>query len=215
MVPVAVITTPNSSAAPDSVPRRIFETFPQIEIEVASFVPLGERAVPYFWVWGDSLAGFEQTIDGYRAVASVSRLEVVDGGALYSIEWDIDSPMIHCIQEVEALLVKAHGTAERWKLTVWFESSTDPTDLLRCCNARGVPIEVDQLHSIARETDGEESAVTPRQKEALVAAYEQGYFERPREVTQAQLADRLGISAAAVGDRLRRGTANIVEHRLI
>ena len=212
MVSVAVINTSNTDA-PDTVARRVFEELPDVEIEVASFVPLGKRAVPYVWVWGDALAAFESVLGGYRKVSSVERLETVDGGALYRIEWDIDSPMIHCINEANAILVKAHGTAERWRLTVWFESGTDASELLRCCNARDVPIEVDRLYSIADETSGDATVVTPRQKEALVMAYEYGYYERPREITQTKLAELLGISASAAGDRLRRGTANIVENR--
>lgn len=212
MVAVAVVTTPNDASAPDTITRRLFDVVPDVEIAVESFVPLGDSAVPYFWVRGDELDAFERTIGGYDEVSAVEKLERVEDGALYRIDWEIDSPMIQCIQDSGARLVDAHGTAERWKLTVWFEPGVDASALLECCHERGVPIEIERLHSVAEFADDSVEVVTPSQREALVAAYDHGYFEQPRETSQRDLARKLGISAPALGTRLRRGTANIVEH---
>lgn len=215
MVSVAVVTTPNNDEAPDSVPRRILGAVPDVEIEVERIVPLGNSAVPYFWVWGEDLATFEGTIAGYPEVTVLEKLERVDGGALYRIDWEVDSPMVHCVESADARIMEAYGTAERWELTVWFEPGVDASALLECCRARNVPIEVDSLYSVANLTNGDQEVVTPSQREALTLAYEHGYFEQPRGISQRELASQLGISAAALGTRLRRGTANLVEHRFI
>lgn len=215
MVAVAVITSPNGEGAPDSVPRRVFEAAPDVEIEVESVVPLAGSAIPYFWVWGDDLSTFEEALDSEPQVSDGTRIQRVEGGALYRIEWDVDSPVVDCIQRVGGSLMEAHGTAERWKLTVWFEAGDDASAFLECCNAAGVQVKVERFHSIGRDVGGEPPAVTPAQREALVTAYENGYFEGPRAITQTELADRLGVSTAAAGRRLRRGVANLVERQLI
>lgn len=213
MVTVAVVTSPNTTEAPDCVPRRIFEDQPGIEIEIERFVPLGDIGVPYFWVRGDDLDEVERTLGRYDEVADVDRLERVEGAGLYRVEWTIDSPTIRCIQRSAAVLLSAHGTAARWRLEIWFEPESEASSLLRCCADNGVPIEVERLHSLAEVARDATPAVTPRQAEALSAAYEHGYFEKPRAVSQRELADELGISAAALGTRLRRGTANMIERQ--
>lgn len=215
MVSVAVITSPNDEGAPDSVPRRVFDAVPTIEIEVESIVPLGESVVPYFWAWGDDFAAFEAFLDDDPEVAGVSRLDRVDGGALYRIEWNVDSPVLECIQRAGGVVVDAHGDVDRWRLTVWFEEGGGSSSFLECCRSRDAAVDIAHLHSLDREAGGAYPAVTSAQREALVVAYENGYFEGPREITQTELADRLGISTAAAGRRLRRGNANMVERFLL
>jgi len=211
MVSVAIVTTPNTGDAPDSVPRRVFDDVPNIEIDLERFVPLSDTAVPYLWVSGDGLDAFETALSSYPEISTVERLEDTEIGALYRIGWAVDSPMIHCIQRAGGRLVEAHGTAARWKLTVWFEPGADATVLLECCDKRGVPIDVERLLSLEEMARDDSTAVTVGQREAITTAYEAGYFERPRAISQRELADELGVSASALGTRLRRGLGNLVE----
>ena len=46
--------------------------------------------------------------------------------------------------------------------------------------------------------------LTPRQEEILKVAYESGYYEIPRKISLSQLAARIGISASALSENLRR-----------
>ncbi|MFC4551551.1 helix-turn-helix domain-containing protein [Halorussus sp. GCM10023401] len=62
--------------------------------------------------------------------------------------------------------------------------------------------------SIPIESESE-IALTDAQQEALVLAYEQGYFYTPH-VTMADLGDELGISQQAVASRLRPGISLIL-----
>lgn len=215
MVSVAVLTTPNDARAPDSVPRRIFDDLPEAEVEVESVVPLAASAIPYVWVRGSGTAAVERVFGAYPEVTAIACVEEVDGGGLFRVEWDIDSPVFRCVQEADGSLMDAHGDADRWQLTVWFESGADATGFMECIGGFDVPVTVERINSVDEVTEGGHPVVTPAQREALVTAHEQGYFEQPRQSTQTDLADRLGISGAAVGARLRRGTANIVERRLI
>ena len=58
-------------------------------------------------------------------------------------------------------------------------------------------------------------APTEEQREALLAAYEHGYFAEPRETSLEELADILDISPTAVGGRLRRGMRSLVGMTLV
>jgi predicted DNA binding protein len=52
---------------------------------------------------------------------------------------------------------------------------------------------------------------TARQREVLRAALEQGYYELPRAVTTAELADRIGVERRTAEDHLRRAERKVVE----
>ena len=53
--------------------------------------------------------------------------------------------------------------------------------------------------------------LSPRQRETLVAAYEAGYYEIPRETTTAELASALGIERRTAEDHLRRAENKLVD----
>lgn len=211
MVSVVVVSSPNGDHAPDSVPRRVFDELPRIEIELESLVPLGRQALPYVWVRGRNRESFGPVMAGFPEVTDVEVLQRVDGGVLFRVEWDVDSPTLECVARTGGSVMDAIGTAEGWKLTLRFEQSDGATAFQRCCREQDVPLEVSRIGTISDGLGGAASAVTERQREALESAYERGYFERPREATQEEIAEELDISAAAAGDRLRRGTANLVE----
>lgn len=58
-------------------------------------------------------------------------------------------------------------------------------------------------------------APTEQQREALVAAYERGYFAEPRETSLEELAESLGLSSTAVAGRLRRGMRSLIGMTLV
>ncbi|MEF8841194.1 MAG: helix-turn-helix domain-containing protein [Haloarculaceae archaeon] len=58
-------------------------------------------------------------------------------------------------------------------------------------------------------------APTEEQREALLAAYERGYFAEPREASLEELAELLGISPTAVAGRIRRGMRSLVGMTLV
>ncbi|NHN46636.1 DNA-binding protein [Halostella sp. JP-L12] len=53
--------------------------------------------------------------------------------------------------------------------------------------------------------------LTDRQREALRTAHEMGYFEVPRGASLSEVAEELGISPPSLSERLRRGSAALVE----
>jgi len=52
---------------------------------------------------------------------------------------------------------------------------------------------------------------TARQREVLQVAIEQGYYELPREVTTAEVAERVGVERRTAEDHLRRAERKLVE----
>lgn len=55
------------------------------------------------------------------------------------------------------------------------------------------------------------SGLTDSQREALLTAFEMGYFDIPRDVTANDVADELDISHQALSERFRRAHRRIIE----
>lgn len=80
------------------------------------------------------------------------------------------------------------------------------------------------LERVAEVTGGElagneldttiESSLTKQQREALVAALENGYFSVPRDTTATEVADQLDISKSSFLGRLKRAQRTVFEQLL-
>ncbi|MFB6309918.1 MAG: helix-turn-helix domain-containing protein [Salinirussus sp.] len=69
----------------------------------------------------------------------------------------------------------------------------------------------------AGRTDGTTwgiDVLTEEQRETLAAAYEAGYFTEPRETSLEELGESLGLSASAVGGRLKRAMKALIGETL-
>jgi hypothetical protein len=73
-----------------------------------------------------------------------------------------------------------------------------------------IPARLASLHALTALDSGAEHDLTDTQREALLLAYERGYYQSPREVSLDELAAEVGITGQSFGSRLRRGI-----HRLI
>ncbi|MFB6080703.1 MAG: bacterio-opsin activator domain-containing protein [Haloferacaceae archaeon] len=183
MAVLAVISTPNADDAPDSAPRRIVAERPSAEIEVIHFERTDTATVPYFWMRGVPPAEFESAFRDDPTISDVRQLERTDRGAFYKATWEVDSPLIRCVAGGRGHVVHARGTAEEWHLKVWFEERSDASEFQTCCADRNVPLHVDRLTSLADALSDADAILSPPQREAMVLAYREGYFDEPRRVT--------------------------------
>ncbi|AGB17671.1 putative DNA binding protein [Halovivax ruber XH-70] len=210
---VVALTSPNTAAAPDSVPRRIVSQFDSITVDVVYIGRDGSLAIPYVWMSGTPPTAVESAISAEENFAIVDRIERTDDGAFYKTAWKVDSPLVRCITDTDGIVLEAQGTPDRWQLTVWFEDSAATSAFQECCLAHDVPLTVQRLESVGEYFGSGDDTLSSPQNETLTMAYQRGYFEDPRQVSQAELAEELGISSSAVGQRLRRGLETLAgEH---
>ena len=105
------------------------------------------------------------------------------------------------------------GAEARWRVLLQDDEKAGMLyDTLGARLADGLRFEFERL----AEVDGwENPLLSPRalpneQYEILALAVERGYFERPRETTLDELADRLGIPRSTASYRLRRAVGDVV-----
>lgn len=193
---------------------QILEEFPDIEIELERLVPLQEAIIPLFWVNGADADAIERTFAEDPLTESVRRLTEANGQYLYEIQWNSDMDgLVQTFIETGARILTAEGTADVWDFRLQFRSRDDLVAFREDCEERNIPLTLRRLYNpTVPEEDGR---LTGGQYEALVAAYEHGYFEVPRATSMEDLAAEFGISDSALSQRIRRGTSALIAETLM
>lgn len=208
---IASFLLPHSAVALEQA----FQELPQLEVE-AERIAAHSRAWVMPCVWAAN-AEFETADEVLATDPSVN--ELVDGYEFadekyYQIDWtdEVDERIDTYIDQRGSIL-DAEADADGWHLRIRFVSH-DQFDAFRdALTDQGMEFELRDLTQpgAPRQTFGE---LTPGQRDALVLAREQGYYDVPRETTVREVADELNVSHQAVSELLRRGTANLIDATL-
>lgn len=188
---------------------------PDARIEVECIVPTDERALPYFWVWDATPRAFLEAANDESEIEGMTVLERVDGGALVRARWSPGAELVDAMRRLQGTILSSEGTADGWRFEVRAQDREALLDFADLFGRRDITIELERLADYGDVVDGTDPTLTEAQRAALVAAYEEGYFDNPRRVAQAELGDRFDISHRAVAERIRRGTRTLIEEVVI
>ncbi|QLG29736.1 helix-turn-helix domain-containing protein (plasmid) [Halorarum halophilum] len=114
--------------------------------------------------------------------------------------------------ELGSRTVAVEGRNGEWHADFQFPDRESLVTLRAFCEANDISFTVNSL-SETEYPGTVADDLSESQRETLKTAYESGYFDVPREFSQTELAEELGISTSAVSDRLRRATAQLIEER--
>lgn len=210
MTLVAEFTIP-SEAVPGG---KILEEAPAATIELERVIPTGEAVLPFFWVFDIDADTFRLHIENDPEIARVGVLAEVEYGALFRAKWTPEAEVIEGIKALNATILTAVGTADGWNFRVRAEDRDRLRAFQRIFAEQDIPVQLRRIYSFAEMVEGERP-LTPEQRETLIAAYRNGYFEQPGQITQAELGDHFGVTGRAISNRLRRGMRNLIASALL
>jgi predicted DNA binding protein len=182
---------------------------PDVTLEFERWRDRGQEVHWYVWADGERL---DRVTAAFEDLPNVPSASVVNGGAarrLYRVTMEpaIDRPpndifmggtvtggriRAHCLH----FTARATGRDVITSATQYLQRNDIDLTVLRLSHAT---------------TDRTHGRLTDPQFEALVTAYEMGYFDANERVTQREIADELGISRSSLSERLRRAEAQLVE----
>ena len=184
---------------------RILQEYPDIEIELERIVPTREQIIPLFWIESGSERAVEETLESDPLVEEIVQLTRTPDRILYSVNWSPDiNALVRAIVDLGVDVLTAEGTSNFWEFRLQFEDREKLGRFRRTCQEKD--IHLDLLRVYNPQMPPESGPLTPEQRDALNAAYEEGYWDIPRGTTQQDLADLVGISDNSLSQRLRRGT---------
>lgn len=189
----------------------VFENLPEVSVELERLIPHRELIIPYFWVRGAPAADVEAAFDAHRGIVSVDLIDDVDDEYLMRAEWNEEYyGLLSALAHANIVVLSGVGTKDGWQFEVRGEEREAVGEFRRDCQEHDIPIGITAVHSLL-PVQGDGYDLTETQREALVLAYERGYFDSPREASLEEVATELGISQQSLSSRIRRGHRRLIE----
>lgn len=199
----------------DAVPGgSTLETMPDAEIELERIVPSNTSVLPYFWLYGVDANTFLANMEEEPGIENIKLLLERERSALFEAEWHPDENIIDGIKRLQATIMEAIGTSEGWDFQIRADNRRRLVEFQQIFGDQGIPVELNRIFNLAEIVETTRP-LTVNQRETLRAAFDAGYFDEPRQVTQQDLAEEFGISARAISKRLLRGTRNLIAATLV
>ncbi|MFC5970603.1 helix-turn-helix domain-containing protein [Halomarina salina] len=172
-----------------------------------------DNDIPYLFyaVQCGDFAAFDAALTEDTSVANPVVVAEGDGDRLYRVEPTPELLVVPELTKRGGAMLSAYCQDGAWHGRYQFPNREVLVAMREFCTDNGVTFDVQQLYCADGPSDWGGAGITDRQREALVAAYDAGYFDDPRSATLEDVAGVLDISSTAVGRRLRRGTAGLVE----
>lgn len=190
---------------------RIFEELPDATVELDRLVPTTEAILPYFWVRASDIDHVEDVLADHDAFRSVTLVDDLESEGLFRAEWNPDvEGVLTALFQNEVTLLSAIGTEDEWTFELRAEDVDQISTFQQYCVDHGINITLTRLHSLAEMHTRGEYDLTEKQQEALLLAFNEGYYDNPRRTDLEALADHLDISRPAFAERLRGGIRNVL-----
>ncbi|HET7324000.1 MAG TPA: helix-turn-helix domain-containing protein [Halococcus sp.] len=165
----------------------------------------------FFFFVENSTESFEAALEADHTVTEWTAVANGETGAVYRMQHPSDAKLLSPkTLELGGLMLEAMSDETGWTIHLQFPNQEALSKLWEYCEDEGFSFELKRMFRHQPWTTSRGLSLTDAQREALTTAYEQGYFEEPRAISLAELADILDISPTAVGGRIRRGTAELI-----
>lgn len=195
----------------------LYETLcavPEMTVEVERVVAHDpDRIMPYFWTSGGDSEEFETAARNDPSVEDLVRVDTLDDAVLYRATWirNVES-VIYAYTESEAVLLEATGRDDRWRIQLRFDEEADVAGFNEYLTGNDFAIDLQRLYHPSHPTSESHPRLTEKQRRAIGAGLESGYYEIPRETGLDELAAELGISRQALSKRFRRAHRTLAEN---
>lgn len=194
----------------------VFEELMDVTIELDRIVPTGEAIIPYFWISAADTDKLSIDMSADLGIDQVKVIDKVEKQMFVRIDWNLSiESILTAIVNTDITLLSGIGNEKQWTFEVRASEQQNLSDFQTYCQDHDIPIELTELHAISSLRSDREYDLTDGQRKALVMAYSSGYFDSPRDATQSDLADELGITRQAASSRLQRGMRRLVASTLI
>ena len=211
-----MITTRVYVEHPDLALAETIRTLSNVDIEVIGDAGTDpERNVYFFRVEASAFERVESMLATDNTVESFSTVIEMGDQRIYRIEYSDAAKLITpAISDRGGLTLETRSYLNGWLLRLQLEGHDALYELDEYATEEGIRFDIVELKQGGTVDAATDSKLTASQIEALVTAYQHGYYDEPREVSVGELASMLDISDTAMSGRLRRGSARLIEETL-
>lgn len=193
----------------------LFEELPDAEIEIERIVPTSSSIMPFFWVWDQNADIFTRIAEDDPNIISAKKLYYSKNGTLYNTTWNPQDPVIHIFESCNLTLLEGFGTYHGWEFKFRGDNRDDFANFQKSFSNTEANVHLQNIYELTDYREKRHIDLTSKQREALILAYKNGYYEEPRRITQQELGNELEITSRSISHRLRRGTRQLIHSTLI
>lgn len=171
-----------------------------------------------FWASGGDYDALEAALEADPTVTDPRLLADTGDRRLYRVVYTEEGMSMTAHTrwvELDAELLEARTTGSGWTVRMRFPDREAVAEFKSWFDERDLPFELVRMFTPPWSSEPNGTGLSEKQREALVRAWERGYFNVPRDVDLAELAAELDISDTALSQRLRRGMSTLVETALV
>lgn len=185
-------------------------------IKLQEMVPLGDQVIPLIWLYETDSDEFVDTVQGHEAVDRVVEFDETGDRVLYALHWNMSQDeLLSAIADNDGYLLKGSGTGGTWSLQVRFPDHGAVAGFDDRCRENEVAPTVTALYNPTPPDAGEWYGLSTAQRETLLLALREGYYDIPRQISTKELGEALDVSDQAVTERLRRAIRTLSENTLL
>lgn len=191
-------------------------SLPNARIQLDELVGV-DHAVLLCWIEADSAESVETALDAETSIDGWTLLEAAGDRRLYRLRmaesFEVRPPIFEEFITRGVTPINATITGDGCLMRARFPDRTTLAEYREACDDRGMSFDLEGLYRPTADGEGEGltlSGLTPKQREAVQLAHEEGYYDLPRGTNLTDLSDRLDISSRSLSDRLRRAERELV-----
>ena len=193
-----------------------FSTAPEVTFRTVGLVAAsGDDIMPFLWADHDETDRLTAIIERDESVAAVEQITTVDGSCLLGMEWGEQiCEFVSTLEEADASIMEASGYDGTWHLQLFVPDHDDVSTSQALFDTADIDLSVTDVSCFATPTSCGPSGLTERQYRTVVTAFNAGYYDVPRTVSQAELAAEFDVSHQALSERLRRAHETVITNAL-
>lgn len=181
------------------------DQLPELVIDIDRVAATDELLTPYFWVSEVDLDEFEAVASEDPSVDGLQRLDDFESASLYRATWPVNvDTIVYAYTHTGATILEAKGEGGFWDIRMRFDDRGPLDEFQEYTEREDISFQLKQLYETSHPRTGAQYGLTEKQHEALIRAWELGYFEDPRTATLEDVADDIGITRQSLSQRLRR-----------
>jgi len=164
---------------------------------------------------GDDLDDLGPALEVDGSIEDSWPIATFEGRRFFGVKPALDRPTIPEVALAAGVNILENAlVAGEWHFKLEIPDKEALGEIGAFCREHGLTMRLDRLYE--EEPTGTVGAfdLTPAQREVLLVAHERGYFNDPRDVTLAELAEELDVSPTGLGRRMRRALDTLIERTL-
>ncbi|MFT4889781.1 MAG: putative DNA binding protein [Halobacteriales archaeon] len=185
-------------------------------IKLQEMIPLGEQVIPLIWLYETDSEEFVDAVRSHEGVDRLIEFDETSDRILYGLHWDMsEDELLSAVSDHGGYLLKGSGSGGTWSLQVRFPDHDSVSSFDDECREKGIGLTATAVYNPTPPEASEWYGLSTAQRETLLLALSEGYYDIPRQISTKELGELLDISDQAVTERLRRAIRTLSENTIL